>query len=583
MLPRGASRSPVERAFDSPTFAKTLPQPRVVIQAIIVGRRAVPPTGRRNSRSSPPCGTLSRMTSHTSAPSASDSPLVLDGQPLSPGDVETVARGGRHVRLGDRARTNVAASRQVIDEHALGEEPIYGVNTGFGSLSRVRIAPEQVREVQRNLIRSHAAGVGEPLPDDIVRAMMLILAASLARGCSGVRIEVIELLLGMLNAGVTPVVPSRGSVGASGDLAPLAHAALVMIGEGHARLGGHGLPGLSALNAAKLAPITLEAKEGLALINGTHLMCAIGALALCDVARVQHAALASAAMAIDACRATDAFLDDRLHAARNQSGQREVAERLRHLLRGSTIITAHKDHDPRVQDPYCLRCTPQVLGAAFDTIAFVRSVIERELGAVTDNPLVFVTASQASSPTPQASIISGGNFHGLPLAIALDTLKIALCHIAGIAERRINWLLTASDSENPVNVYLSPQPGLHSGMMIVQYTAAACCNEMQTLAHPASVHNIPTSAGIEDYNSMGATSAHQVRSAVDLCTNVIACELLVMAEAMEYQRPLRSGDGVERVYEGVRKIVTRLTADRPMAPDIAAIAQMIRVGTPRAA
>jgi histidine ammonia-lyase len=501
------------------------------------------------------------------SPGTSSDPLIIDGRPPSPADVEAVARAMRKVTLGEAARGKIIASRQFVDAHCRDAEPRYGINTGFGSLSRVRIASEQIREVQRNLIRSHAAGVGDPLPDEVVRAMMLILAASLSRGCSGVRSEIVQLLIDMLNAGVTPVVPSRGSVGASGDLAPLAHCALVMIGEGQARLGGQTHDGATALKMATLSPVTLESKEGLALINGTHLMCAIAALALCDIDRLQHAALAATAMAIDACRATDAFLDDRLHTARNQAGQRHVAQRLRELLRGSTILTAHKENDPRVQDPYCLRCTPQVLGAVFDTISYVRSIIEAELGAVTDNPLVFADG---------ASIVSGGNFHGMPLAIALDTLKIALAHIAGIAERRINWLLTASDSENPVNVYLSPQPGLHSGLMIVQYTAAACCNELQTLAHPASVHNIPTSAGIEDYNSMGATAAHQARAAVELCTNVIAAELLVMTEAMEYQRPLRSGDAVEKTYTAIRKVVPKLTADRPPAPDLAAIASLIR-------
>ncbi len=483
--------------------------------------------------------------------------------------MESVARSNRQVAIGASARSLIDSSHAAIDQHATRDEPLYGINTGFGSLSRKRIAPEQVREVQRNLIRSHSSGLGEPLPGEVVRAMMMILAASLCRGCSGVRIDVVQLLVDMLNRGVTPIVPSRGSVGASGDLAPLAHCALVMIGEGHARLLGDALTGGDALRKAGLQPVTLEAKEGLALINGTHMMCAIASLALCDVDRLQRAAITSAAMAIDACRATDAFLDDRLHVARNQRGQRDVAARMRSCLNGSSILTAHKDDDPRVQDPYCLRCTPQVLGAAFDSIAHVRTIIEAELGAVTDNPLVF-------SGDSHGSIISGGNFHGMPLAIALDTLKIALAHIAGIAERRINWLLTASDSENPVNVYLSPQPGLHSGLMIVQYAAAACCNELQTLAHPASVHNIPTSAGIEDYNSMGATSAHQARAAVELCTNVIAAELLVMSEAMEYQRPLRSGEAVERVYATVRRVVPKLTADRPPAPDLAAIVLLIR-------
>jgi histidine ammonia-lyase len=515
-------------------------------------------------------------------------PLDLNGGSLSFDHVVEVARGGRAVCIGPEAVQRLQASRAEVERQLASGEAIYGVNTGFGSLSKVRIEPQGVREVQRNLIRSHAAGVGDPLPPEVVRAMLLILAASLSRGHSGVRVEVVQRIVDLLNHGVTPVVPSRGSVGASGDLAPLAHGALVLIGEGEATVGGRTMNGGDALRTTSLQPVVLEAKEGLALINGTHLMTAIASMGLHHVALLQSATLAAAAMAIDACRATDAFLDDRLHVARNQPGQRKVARILRDHLAGSTIITAHKEGDPRVQDPYCLRAAPQVLGAAFDTIEFVRGVVERELAAVTDNPLVFPEPSrreaasgsraQSSVLSPQHSIVSGGNFHGMPLALALDTLKIALVPIAGIAERRINWLLTASDSENPVNVYLSPQPGLHSGLMIAQYTAASCCNEMQTLAAPASVGNIPTSAGIEDYNSMGATAAHQTRAAIALAINVIAIELLVMAEAMEYQRPLRSGAGVERTYAAVRSAVPRLTEDRPPAPDIAAIAQLIRSG-----
>ena len=497
----------------------------------------------------------------------SGEPLVLDGQALALDDVSSVARTGRAVQLGPGAQTAMQAARQLLERRAEEAEPIYGVNTGFGSLASVRIEPEAIREVQRNLIRSHAAGVGDPLADDVVRAMLVILAASLGRGRSGVRTEVVTRIIDLLNAGITPVVPSRGSVGASGDLAPLAHAALVLIGEGEARVDGRSFSGAEALRSAGIEPITLDAKEGLALINGTHLMSAIGSLVLCDVKALCDAAIAAAAMAVDACRATDAALDERLHAARGQPGQVRVAEQLRRQLVGSQIIEAHKIGDPRVQDPYCLRAAPQVMGAAFDTIDFVREVFETELGAVTDNPLVFAD---------DGDIVPGGNFHGMPLAIALDTLTIALCHVAGIAERRINWLLTASDSENPVNIYLSPQPGLHSGLMITQYTAAACCNELQTLAAPASVANIPTSAGIEDYNSFGVTSAHQARAGVDLTINVVAIELLVMAEALEYQRPLRSGEGVERTHELVRSVAPRLTADRPPAPDIVAIAQLIR-------
>ena len=496
-------------------------------------------------------------------------PLVIDGKTLSLDDVDDVARHGRSVYLGDAARPGLERSRAVVEAATGRAEAVYGVNTGFGSLANRPIEADGLRQVQRNLIRSHAAGVGVALPEEVVRAMLVILAGSLGRGRSGVRPQLIELILGLLNHGITPVVPSRGSVGASGDLAPLAHVALVLIGEGEAVVGSRTMPGAEALATAGLDPVVLEAKEGLALINGTHMMCAIGALALCDVRRLGDAAIAGAAMAIDACRATDEFLDDRLHAVRPQPGQRRVAEALRRHLAGSQIIEDHKTGDPRVQDPYSLRAAPQVLGAALDAIDSVQGVFERELGAVTDNPLVFAE---------QGDVLSAGNFHGMPLAIALDHLAIALCHIAGIAERRVNWLLTASDSENPVNIYLSPQPGLHSGLMIVQYTAAACCNEMQTLAVPASVANISTSAGMEDYNSMGATSAHQARAAVDLATQVVAIELLVMAEAMQYQRPLRSGDGVEQTYDRVRTVVERLTADRPPAPDIAAVVQLIRAG-----
>ena len=495
--------------------------------------------------------------------------LVLDGEPLSLGDVEGVARGGRLVAVGERARAEVAAAAGVVRAWADGPDPAYGINTGFGSLAQRRIPPEQVREVQRNLIRSHAAGVGEPLAEDTVRAMLLILTASLCRGRSGVRVDLVERLVDLLNHGITPVVPSRGSVGASGDLAPLAHAALVLIGEGDVVVDGEPGCAADALGAAGLEPIVLEAKEGLALVNGTHLMAAMGSLALVDAARLLDAALAAAALSIDACRGTDACLDARLHAARGQPGQEQVADVLRSHLAGSSIIDAHRIDDPRVQDPYCLRATPQVVGAVLDTLGFVRGVFERELGAVTDNPLVFAADD---------AIVSGGNFHGMPLAVALDTFTIAIAHVAGIADRRIYWLLKASDSENPVNEDLSPDPGLHSGLMITQYTTAACCNEIQTLAAPASVANIPTAAGIEDYNSMGVTSAHQARAALDLAVTVIAIELLVMSEALEYQRPLRSGAGVERTYATVRRVVPRLTQDRPPAPDIAAVADLIRAG-----
>jgi histidine ammonia-lyase len=496
----------------------------------------------------------------------------VGGGATSIAEVERVAHGAR-VRVAPGARTRLAASRAALEQALAAGEIIYGVNTGFGSLARERVEGDRLSEIQRNLILTHAAGVGEPLSDRVVRAMLYLLLASLARGLSGVRPVIAERIAELLNARVTPIVPSVGSVGASGDLAPLAHAALVLIGEGEARFAGRRLPGIEALRAAGLAPVTLEAKEGLALINGTHLMAATAALLLADVERLFAATLGAAALSIDACRGTDAFLDDRVHAARGQPGQSEVAARLRALIAGSQIVPSHLHGDPRVQDPYSLRCAPQVLGAALDAVRFARRTVEAELGAVTDNPLVF-----AADPAHARQFVSAGNFHGLPLAIALDTLAIALAHVAGIAERRVYYILAASDAENHLHPHLSPVPGLHSGLMIAQYVAAACCNEIIGLATPASVANIPTSAGMEDYNSFGAYAAQKAQRIVERATQVVAIELLCAAEALEYQRPLRSGDGVERVHATVREVVPRRTADRPPAPDIAALERLIRAG-----
>ena len=502
-----------------------------------------------------------------------DTSVEVNGRATSIAEVVRVARGGAAVRLGPGARERLAASRAALEQALAAGEIIYGVNTGFGSLARTRVEGSQLGEVQRNLILSHAAGVGAPLADDVVRAMLFLLCASLARGLSGVRPVIAERIAALLDAGVTPVVPSVGSVGASGDLAPLAHAALVLIGEGEARVGGRTLPGAEALRAAGIAPVTLEAKEGLALINGTHLMAATAALLLDDVERLFAAALGAAALSIDACRGTDAFLDDRVHAARGQAGQSEVARRLGALIAGSQIIPSHLHGDPRVQDPYSLRCAPQVLGAALDAVRFARVTVEAELGAVTDNPLVF-----PADPAHARQFVSAGNFHGLPLALALDTLAVALAHVAGIAERRVYYILAASDAENHLHPHLSPVPGLHSGLMIAQYVAAACCNEIIGLATPASVANIPTSAGMEDYNSFGAYSAQKAARVLERARQVVAIELLCAAEALEYQRPLRSGAGVERVHATVREVVARRTADRPPAPDIAALEALIRAG-----
>ncbi len=499
--------------------------------------------------------------------------LELDGSPLTPSQVERVARRGARVRIGPQALAQMVASREALERAMAAGEVIYGVNTGFGSLARERLRNEDVRAVQRNLILSHASGVGDALPDDVVRAMLLVLAASLVRGYSAVRALIVERVLALLNAGVTPVVPALGSVGASGDLAPLAHAALVLLGEGEANVDGQRITGAEALARVGVEPLLLEAKEGLALINGTHLMTAQAALFLVDAERWFAAALAAAALSIDACRGSDAFLDARVHEIRRQVGQQVVAARLRALIHGSEIVPSHLHDDPRVQDPYSLRCAPQVLGAALDVLEFARGIFERELGAVSDNPLIVPSVNGQPG-----AVLSAGNFHGMPLAAAFDAVVLALSYVAGIAERRVYYILAASDAENPLNPYLSPAPGLHSGLMIAQYVAAACCNEIALMTQPASAFNIPTSAGMEDYNSFGATAASKARRALARATEVVAIELLCAAEALEYQRPLRSGAGVERAYATVRRVVSRRTADRPPAPDIAALVGEITRG-----
>jgi histidine ammonia-lyase len=459
-------------------------------------------------------------------------------------------------------------SRRVVEAALSDGLSHYGINTGFGSLSRQRIGQTDLRTLQRNLIRSHAAGVGEPLPAEVVRAMMTLLAASLCRGRSGTRPLLAESIVAMLNADIVPIVPSLGSVGASGDLAPLAHVALCLLGEGDVMTPSGTTTAAAALQRTGLCPVTLEAKEGLALINGTHLMAAQAALACADAQVLFDWALDAGAMSIDGCRATDSFLDERIHAARTQPGQQQVAAKLRDALRGSEIVTSHLENDPRVQDPYCLRCMPQVLGASLDCLTYVRTAVERELGAVTDNPLVF---SQ-----PDAAIVSGGNFHGMPLAIPLDAMTIALTHVAGISERRTFWMTAAFDSESHLKPYLaSGQPGLSSGLMIAQYAAAACCNELITLCAPASVANIGTSAGMEDYNSFGPRAAAKARRAIDLARSVVAIELLTAAAAIDVHRPLRSGDRIELVHRAVRGVVAALTEDRPPAPDIRAIEQLM--------
>ncbi len=478
---------------------------------------------------------------------------------------------GARAELSEEAVANLRSARTKLLEAIADGAAHYGINTGFGSLARQRVSDEQLRDLQLNLIRSHSAGVGEPLPDPVVRGMMLVLAGSLCRGVSGIREETVHTIVALLNAGITPVVPELGSVGASGDLAPLAHVSLALVGEGRVRVAGATLDASKAMSAAGIPPIALEAKEGLALINGTHLMAAQGALLAQEVSRVWDAAIVACAMSIDACRASDRFLDDRVYVARNQPGVRAVATALRAAISGSEIIPSHADNDPRVQDPYSFRCAAPVLGAASDAICYVRSRVDDELGAVTDNPLVV-------DGTAGPEILSAGNFHGMPIALPLDVCAIALSHVAGIAERRLYHMLSAFDPEACLPPFLSPSPGVHSGLMIVQYAAAACCNELIGLANPASVANLSTCAGMEDYNSFGPRSAAKARRAVSLTRSVIAIELLCAAEAIEHHRPLRSGTGVERAIETVRTVVTKIEGDRPFHADVAAIESLIADG-----
>ena len=488
--------------------------------------------------------------------------LTLDGSPLTIDQVVSIARNGERVAIDANVVERLNTMRTKLEALTTDGNAYYGINTGFGSLARTRIDSEKLRELQANLIRSHAAGVGEPLTEGVVRAMMLLLAASLSRGHSGVRPIVVETITAWLNAGLTPVVPSLGSVGASGDLAPLSHAVLAMMGEAPT------MDGRTPQNAG-IEPLTLEAKEGLALINGTHLMAARAALLLNDFDRLMTGALVANAMAIDAFRASASYLDPRVHAARNQPGTAHVAQCLHSLFQPSAIWKSHQTGDPRVQDPYSFRCSPYVLGAAIDAAAHVRSVTQRELGAVTDNPLLFEQGDTLD-------VVSAGNFHGMPIALPLDTLAIAISHIAGISERRVFAILAASDPETHLLPYLSHGPGLHSGLMIAQYTSAALVNEIAGLASPASVINLPTSAGIEDYNSFGPRSAAKAARALELTESVVAIEMICAAEGVEFHRPLKSGVAVEEAIKRIREVVPPFTADRSPAPAIEAVSAMIR-------
>jgi histidine ammonia-lyase len=481
-------------------------------------------------------------------------------------ELEAVARGAPPPPLDAHDRARIAAGRAVVDRALQQGAAVYGVTTGFGQLESVRIAAADAAQLQVNLLRSHAVGSGPPLPDEIVRGMLLLLASSLRRGHSGVRVELVELVLTLLERGVTPVIPSKGSVGSSGDLAPLAHLGLVLIGEGEATFEQETLPGGEALARAGLEPIALGPKEGLAIINGTHLMAAAGGLAVRDARRLLDAAVVAVALSLEAFKGSTVPFDPRLHALRPQSGPAQIAGRLRALLDGSPVVASHADCG-RVQDPYTLRCAPQVLGAVADALAYVETAIERELQAVTDNPLVFPDDDE---------ILSGGNFHGQPLSLPLDHLALALCELASFSERRIYALLSPSYAGLPP--FLTPRPGLSSGLMIAQYAAAALVNENQVLAHPAGAGSIPTSAGQEDFNSMGAFAALKARTALENAAQVIATELVCAVQGLEFHRPLETTATLEQAAARVREYVARVEADRSLARELATLADELRTG-----
>ena len=484
--------------------------------------------------------------------------LELNGQQLTLQQIVDVAIGHEQVTLGAEARTRVDQARRVVEEIVAQQRTVYGVNTGFGKLSDVNIDRADLRQLQLNLVRSHSCGLGDPLSEPEARAMLLLRANVLATGFSGARPLVIDTLIAMLERGVTPVIPEKGSVGASGDLAPLAHLALAAIGEGGAFYEGERLPGNVALQRARISPLQLEVKEGLALLNGTQAMGAVGALALHRADTLVRLADVAGAMTLESLRGTPVAFDERIHVARPHAAQIAVAAHLRELLQESEIRNSHVENDPRVQDAYSLRCMPQVHGAVRTALAHATDVVQIESGSATDNPLVFSDTGE---------VLSGGNFHGAPLALVFDYAAIALTDLISITERRIDRLVNP-DANEGLPPFLTAQPGISSGFMMLQVTAVALLSEAKVLAHPASVDNVPTDGGKEDHVSMGMTSATKLRSIVKLAEMVTAIELLAAAQALDYRAPLTPGRGVKEAHRIVRSLVEPLTTDRSMTSDI---------------
>jgi histidine ammonia-lyase len=492
--------------------------------------------------------------------------IALDGASLTLEQLDRIAYTTEPLGLAPAARARVLAAREVVDRYAAAGRPVYGINTGFGALAEVAIPAHQLAALQLNLLRSHAAGVGEPLPTPVVRALIALRANVLAKGYSGVRLETLDALIALANARVHPRVPARGSVGASGDLAPLAHLALVLVGEGEAELDTRSLSGADALTRAGLRPITLEAKEGLALINGTQASTATLALAVLAASRLARAADIAAAMSVDALRASIHPFEARLHAVRPVPGQAASADNLTRLSMGSAINQSHANCG-KVQDAYALRCAPQVHGSAREAIAFARRLAEIEANAATDNPMVFAETNE---------IISGGNFHGAPVALAADTLAIGVAQLATISERRTDRLMTPAESGLPS--FLIRDPGLHSGLMVAHVTAAALTSEIKTLAHPAAIDTIPTSAGREDHVSMSMGAALKAARLIDLATRVVAIELIAGAQGLDLLAPLATSSPLQGVHGAIRAVVPFLEADRPPSPDIEKVATLIEQG-----
>ncbi len=497
-------------------------------------------------------------------------------------DVREAVYERRPVLLQPEARTAVDRARAVVEDLLHNDRVAYAVNTGVGQLSDVRIPLDHIRTLQVNLLRSHAAGVGEPLGEDITRAMILLRANSLAKGFSGVRAVIIDTLCEMLNRGVHPVIPSQGSVGASGDLAPLSHLALVLIGEGEVIHQGKRMPSAAALKQAGIKPLVLEAKESISLINGTQAMLAVGLLAVMQVEILADSADVIAGLVVDAQLGTNVAFDERIHRARPHAGQLQVAKNLRRMLEDSAIRESHRDCG-KVQDAYSLRCIPQVHGAVRDTLAHCRHVFEVEMNSAVDNPLVFPTERKVGAPKPQVGatvageILSGGNFHGEPLAFALDFLAIALSALAGISERRLERLVNPQLNEG-LPAFLAPGAGLNSGFMLAQVTAAALVSENKVWSHPASVDSITTSGNKEDFVSMGMTAANKLLRVVTNTRNVLAIEALAAAQALDFLAPLKPGKLGQRAHSAIRAVSPTITEDRIFTQDFARAAELIASG-----